>query len=482
MKQRLKKLSICLFMTALVLLTACGKENILYPGFADLTPVGFVDYETSTLGISASDPQINSKLTDMQYYVLHDGVYYPVYRFAQNEAFGEDFPETAANRFRQIYFTTENEINIPTLFLNKGDKLIYYSKNALLNYITWERMYNLGYTLPIASLRSMENGRIYIDLTLDDSDTVNILINSTLRDLNMRASQDKDNFKYALIDKISDNNVDYLCLSGLEADTQSPITKWYSDYIIDPALLNKGEFYELEIYNGTNYLHYTESASMLAMRGYENYITGEYTCLRDCFYEITIPDFFVDGYYYVGGNGLMRLVLEDSYSDATDFNEQVLFPAEERGDIEGQYKAPKLYSTIPSLNAFTTNIEGKLGYVNEDTVSPDAPILEKLDTLKKATVKTIDLWLPKDKNYTIEIVSTTGEKTGTITLVGEYTYTKKSYNRISDNYVIQAKGTGEKATLTISGFYSSYTINLTNAEVYANQDAEVTKDTVQEGN
>lgn len=459
-----------------VLLTACGKENLTYAGFKDLTPVGAVNYETSTLGIDASDPKLESKLTDGEYYVLHDGVYYPVYQHAHNEAFGDKISDTIADRRRQIYFTTETEINIPTLFLNAGDKLIYYSKNALLGYITWERFYCLGYTLPIASINTIENGRIYIDLTTDDKETVNILLNSSLRDLNYRANQDKDNFLYALIDKISNNDVDYTCLSGIEADDQNPVSKWYSNKIIDPALLNKGELYDLEIYNGTNYLHYTETASMLAMRAYESYITGEYTCLRDCFYEISVPDFFLNGYYFVGGMGLVRIVHEDSYSEATEYNEQLLFPSIERGDDPDAYKAPRVYSTIPYYNKFTTNVAGAFGYVDENatTLTEEATLEDKTDTLRKASVKTIDLWLPKDKTYTVEIISPTGEKTGSLILKGDYTLKNASYNRMSDNYIIQAKGSGEKVTLTISGFYNSYTINLTNAEVYDNQDAVAT--------
>lgn len=479
--KRINKRTFALLWSLIItlVLSGCGKEVVTYPGFMDLTPDGIVNYETAEpyTAIDATDPNLLSKLTDGMFYVLHNGKYYQTYYYGFNNV---EFTDSV-NRGRQAYFTTENEIYIPTLFLGNGDKLIYYAKNNVLDFITWERFYNLGYTLPIASLYTLTNGKVCIDLTVDESEAVSILPNCELRELNDMANADSDgNIKYMLIDKINNNPVDYTMLSSLEEPTDSYSATYsphdyYSDKIIDSSVLNKGEIYDLEIYNGTNFLHYTTTASMLTLRSYELYRTIDYTCLRDYLYEIDIPDFFENGFYNVNGMGFIRLIKEDSYSDATDYNVQVLFPPVESGDVEGAWKSTRVYSPYPPLNLFTTNIEGKLGYVNpnQSKVSEDAPIEDKLKSLTRASIKTIDLWLPVDKDCTIEITSPKSEKTGTVILEGTSTYKKSEYNRMSNNYLITCKGTGERVTLTISGFWYSYNISLTNAEIYNNQDVIV---------
>lgn len=425
----------CLSFTSLI---GCGTREVETNIIKDLTPTGQVTTQTSQLGISTTEKNFQSKLENNHYYVLHEGTLYPLYAYGDN--YEGDAPDNVVNGYRQMYFTTENEINIPTLF--EGDSLVYYSADGLLDYMTWERYYDLGYTIGLINLQTMKSGRVYLDLS--DEDEVNIIPDSELMDIH------RLNVERILIDKIGGIQVDSsLIENGVIRHTQ------------------KSKEYDLEIYTGTYFKHFNAVANIHLFKAYELYASIEYTPMQEFLYEITIPEYFADGYYLLNGAGMIRIVHDTVYDETTDFNKQVLFPSvNDKGTVTQKNAA--IYSTYEPLNEFKTNIEGCLGYVapeEEDTINE-----EEVDIiLKEALVKEIDLFFPKDKMCTVKVISLSNEKTGDISL--QFGTSKKllNYNAFDQEYSFSLKGTGQKGTLKIAGLTKNYNIELTNCEQYINQ-------------
>lgn len=442
---RRKTAAILVFSLIASLFTGCGERTKDTNEIADLTSDGTISEQTSECGISSNSKDFESKLVSGTYYVVHDGVYYPLYSYGTNY---DDAPGDWTEPSRQAYFTTENEINIPTLF--EGDELVYYSTDGLLDYMIWERYYDLGYTIGLLNLQTMESGRVYLDLS--DDDEVNIVPDSELYAMyDLGAEQ-------ILIDKIGGVKVDESLISdGLIVSTK------------------KSKTYDLEVYTGTYYQHYTTTANTHAFKAYELYASIEYETLQEFLYRIEIPEYFVTGYYVLDGCGMVRIVRGDSYSEETDFNEQVLFPEidETAWDYDpNEYVPPYMYSSYEPLNKFTTNQEGKLGYVPEegtDTESEDLTENTGDIIFKEATVKEVELYFPEGKTCTVQIKSSTGETTGDITVIIGSSVKLVNYDRLAGIYEAEITGHGEKGTLKISGLTTNYDIALTNCEQYTNQ-------------
>lgn len=440
------------------ILSGCSMRKTETNEIEDLTDNGSINYETATDGINSTSRDFEEQLVSGTYYVVHGDMYYPLYAYEDNYSGKE--PKKTVDPERQIYYTTENEINIPTLFAE--DKLIYYSTDTLLDYMTWERYYDLGYTIGVHNIQEMLNGRMYLDL---DEDEDCIIQDSELYDIyNLGVKQ-------VLLDKIGNVQIT-------------------SDLITDNLInsVQKSKIYDLEVYTGTKFKHYQTSANIHAFKAYELFASTEYTTLQDEFYEITIPDYFVTGYYYLDNLGLVRIVRGNEYSKETNFNEQLLYPEPDEDDPE-KYVAPRLYSTNINLNDFDTTVEGTLGYVSEDEVVEEEKEQENKDLeikLKEASIKTVDLFFPENRDCKITIKS--DESTGEMYLVmdGETGRRLLEYNRLDKCYELDVIGKNEKGTLTISGLYNDYDVELINCEQYTNQieklqaETESTENTTEE--
>lgn len=450
MKKKLKMLSLAL--SSVLMLTACGYEGeVDYGGIQDLTEEGDINYETSTLGIDSTKKDFESQLSSGSFYVVHDDIYYPLVYHDQNYKVSDDLG-TRVNPNRQQYFTTESEIQIPTLF--EGDKLVYYSETSLLDYIEWERFYDIGYTIGCYNINTMKSGRIYLYLD-DDKGKECIMAESELFDAYTLGVEN------ILLDKIGDVQLDYT---------------FVKDGLI--TQMNKSATYDLEVYTGTIYKHYLTTANMHAFKSYELFASIEYETLRDKFYEIKIPDYFINGYYAINSS-MFRYVKGTSYSEDTNFNEQLLFPPLKEGQEPDENAPLYMYSTYEPINCFTTNVEGALGYVNPDNsifANEDEEIEE--DSLgstlfKEATVKELDVWFPKGKTCTITIKSSAKETTGDIVVKFGSSIKKVQYNRLDGVYELVLPGNDKVGKLSISGLWKQYDIQLTNCEQYTGQDTIV---------
>ena len=458
-KKITKILSIGMVMAMSILFVGCGSSTTVEKKeIKDNTTAGIIDYETSRLGIDSNKKDFESNLVSGTYYVVHEGIYYPAYTYLKNEAANSKLEITSylrTNPKRMSFYTLENVVDIPTLF--PGDHLVYYSTSDMLEYVLWERYKDLGATFGIRNLEKNKSGKYYVDLTADEECAIP---DSELYDFYKLTVDD------VMIDKVG----------GVVVD---------DDVVQDGIIIGatKGKAYDMEVYTGTYYKHYNAVANIEAMKAYELFTSINIDTLQDCFWEIDVPDYFVTGYYDINGTGIIRVVKEPSYSEETDFNVQLLFPDNEKNNFsstdENGYIAPAMYSECPDFNYFSTSQnEGTLGYVDpeaeakEEEEKSNELVLPDASKFKEANAIEYELWFPEGKLCTIQIKSKSGETTGQAVVDFENGASSSlSYNRFDQVYEMTVNGKGNKGKITISGFWFDYDIELTNVEVYKNQDA-----------
>ncbi len=90
--------------------------------------------------------------------------------------------------------------------------------------------------------------------------------------------------------------------------------------------------------------------------------------------------------------------------------------------------------------------------------------------MKEATIKNIDLWFPNGKTCTVRITSKSKETSGDIYVTLGSSTKYIDYNRIDNVYEGTITGRGERGTLTVSGLWKSYDVELVNCEQYNGQD------------
>ena len=91
------------------MLSGCGRTANEKDEIQDLTENGEVSWQTATTGIDETGKKFESNLVSGNYYVLHNGFYYPLVSYVNN--YEGDSPDEIVDKQRQQYFTTENEID-----------------------------------------------------------------------------------------------------------------------------------------------------------------------------------------------------------------------------------------------------------------------------------------------------------------------------------------------------------------------------------
>lgn len=433
-----------------MMLTGCNFSIKNNETSADTSKTVFDNEETSTLGITKT-----KDMADGEFYVLHDGVYYPAFLAATSY----DVPDGAMTNVddkRQAYFNEQEEINIPTLYMESGDKLIYYSKSVMLDYVQWERYEDLGYTVGLVNLATSDTGKVYFTYDSDKDAEITILPGSDLEQL---------------LTDVTDNSTFYISKIG--------------NVEIDKSFLNSGIInnmtrdnkYSLDIYSGTQYHHYDAVANNHVFKAMELFGSIEYKTLRAYTYEITIPSYFnTDGYYRLWGigtngdssTGFIRIIKNGTKFDITDktrFNTPMLntYTASDLVDIANGKEVNKqksIYSTCEAINKYTTEVIGSLGYKDktEDTVS----VKNKQMKLSTATIRQFKINLPKDNNCKITLTPKTIEPSGNIYIYIGNEKADLIYDAIDNSYTLEEIGDGNTYTLFVSGIWGSYDITLTN--------------------
>lgn len=453
MKLKKVKKSICLVVVAsMLLVTGCGREDtsasVKQKEIEDNTAVGIIDYQTSEQGIDSNSKDFMEKLTNNSFYVVHDGIYYPLYTFYKNEDAERNDGMNSVDTDRMCFYTTENYSDIPTFF--PGDHIVYYSTDTMLDTILWERYKPLGITFGIYNLQRTTGGRYYLDCSEDNIPVIPDGSFTELYDLGI---------DYITIDKVG----------GVPVDDEV-----VANGIIVGA--TQGTSYDVEIYTGTYYKHYTVPADTYAFQSYELFMSTNTETLQDCFWEVDIPEYFVNGYYDINGEGMVRIMRDVSYSNETDFSEQLIFPDVDDLDPT-KTGSVRLYSDVEELNEFKqTQYPDKLGYKDPEAKAEDSTLdetsnLPEAAKFKEANVKEYELWFPEGKQCTIEIESKSGETSGSAVVTFDTGGTSAvAYNRFDKVYSTVINGKGNTGILTISGFWYDYDIHLTNAEIYNGQD------------
>ena len=412
---------------------------------------------------------INSLESD-EFYVLHNGVYYPAWgasaNYEQNEDPSDYVPVDPS--IRQLYYSEEEEENIPTLYLEKGDKLIFYKDTDAIDYITFERYQDLGYTVPLYNIHATTGDtRYYIDL---DEDMGCILPGSSLEDIKKDVVEGQ-NITLSNIGRL-DITKDII-RSSIEIEGTDSTGSVYEEINLKSKIIKgcvKDETYDLEVYDGTNYLHYLATCNMHAFEQYEIYKSTDVTPLRASTWEVDIPDYFVTGYYRlfakcIGSSsytGLVRIVVgSDSYDndDAESFNKPLLILDDGHRAI-----AKGAYSETEDLNSWssTTAAKESLGYITDVDTVDKTQVATNQSTLKEASIQKYNLTLMENEDCTVEINPSEIDAAGDIYLLVEDTVKQLTYDRIYNTYTLDIKGDGKCYTLVVSGLWHTYDISLTN--------------------
>lgn len=194
-----------------------------------------------------------------------------------------------------IWFTSKNDNEIPTLY--PGDKLLYVSATTVpSDGIEWERFADYGYTIGVANLAADSSGHYSIYNSGDNGYVGYIYQNSDVAELEQ-----------------------YVNVSNLYLDKIGSV-RVREDNVSDGGTvvgLKKNEKYICEWYTGTYYQDYESKANVHAFCSMETFTTYDYEFLHSRCIEISIPDWFKTGYYYINGVGMFRYV--SSY-DADVYN------------------------------------------------------------------------------------------------------------------------------------------------------------------
>ena len=191
---------------------------------------------------------------------------------------------------RSIWIDENLDEKIPTV--TSKDKLIYISDTQVPDSIVFERFADYGYTIGVSNMVADAGEHYYIQY----------------------AESDEDDYKY-YIDMESDAS---------QLANYSTITKLYLDKVGSTSVdknnvsdggtvlgLTKGKSYVCEFYTGTYYQDYRLTANIHSFGSFETFTSYDYEFLHSNCISITIPDYFVSGYYLVNGVGLFRYVAKE---------------------------------------------------------------------------------------------------------------------------------------------------------------------------
>lgn len=192
-----------------------------------------------------------------------------------------------------IWFTTDCDKEIPTLY--PGDKLLYVSSTSIpFEGIEWERFADYGYTIGVANMIGDESGHYRISNSNGKGFKGYVCPESDANQLNESFME----ISYLFLDKVGGIKIRQDGVS--EGGTICNLVK-------DKA-------YVCEWYTGTIYQDFKMTANVHSFSLLEKFVTYDYEFLHSNCIEISIPDWFKTGYYYVEGTGMFRYVSESDKS------------------------------------------------------------------------------------------------------------------------------------------------------------------------
>ncbi len=349
------------------------------------------------------------------YYVLHDSRYYHCmdvsWKNQKDLSYSGSIDSMQVNGYL-IAMGAYRDLCIPTLYLGNEDQLIFYSNNNILDFYTFAKYEDLGYSLPIIGWRRTVAGYPYVHVSIEnekDPYACSILASATKEAVLSTGC-------FALENPESYADMRIMQING---------TDFSSVYLKNGIIsgLNKDEKYLINGTLGSENYEFLSTAEYHFLKEMELYAEAEYEVPYDNTYLIPVPEYLTDGYYMLSSGQMFRLLREKTsfnlYNNGEEdqFNKRSLRLDEEyvlanggHEDDDGNvYNALdervisnySVYSSNELLNRYATIVPDALGFVieepegseegteGEDTEEEEASAIDAL-------VRTCYLFVPQD--------------------------------------------------------------------------------------
>ena len=346
----MKKILVKTFLFSILCfsLTGCGKKEEV------------INYDLTAYTVD--------QLQSETYYVQTDNGFYPVAKGVQTIGENEEEIATTVSNERMVWFGPD-DAQIPTLYKNQS--LVFVTNQQIPASWTFERYEDLGYTIGVRGLTENTGGRF--DTVIDGC---------TLHPLSSA---------YQSLQEVPTNTI-----LGIDQIGSTKITKDYVSRGGTVMGLTKGQTYNVDIYKGSSYLQASLTADTHAFVSYELFTTTEYTYNQTYYVTISIPDYFLSGYYYINGAGLFKYVANDAAQGISgiDFNVPYYVGVDDDGNLltkeqyeqylNGEYVAEKEASekTDETTNewSFTQTIDNTMEQLDMMITYSDMYIAPKMET------------------------------------------------------------------------------------------------------
>lgn len=231
-------------------------------------------------------------------------VFFPLVRNSYNFK-GQELDELYEHK-HTLWFEDGLDEEIPTV--REGDYLLYVSDTKIPEQIVFERYADYGYTVGVSNLIPDASGHYYLQYQETDSDDYKYYVdlNSDAKDLTQLT-----NVTRLYLDKVGQMHLDETNMS--EGGTV--------------LALEKDKSYICEFYTGTYYQDFRLKANVRTFVAFERFISYDYEFLHANCIAIEFPEYFVSGYYFVNGIGLVRYIAsedEERLIDEIDFNNPMI--------------------------------------------------------------------------------------------------------------------------------------------------------------
>lgn len=271
-----------------------------------------------------TEQQPVEKTTGLSTNELQDGA---IYVRHSDETFDKLYtPDDNQTTENLYWFKNDKGFNkIPTVFLGKGDELIYYSTANFQSSFKFTRYYDLGYSVGIRALSLTNNGRYTLSTNVDDKTTYP---GSDCDDILDLGGDDKQ----VVVDSISGQ-----LLRGKESGSgyvnSDFVTQWQT-----VKGLQKDAYYDFYIYRGTvrKVVKLKANVHILGMAEESNSEDYLYDKQNTKIIELGIPTYLNDGYYNINDQGLVRLINGDKYDETMSINTPNEVPENKRTSVTGE--------------------------------------------------------------------------------------------------------------------------------------------------
>ena len=362
----IKNLLTLTVMACMISLSACGEE------------------EDTTIRNSRSTISEYTQMAQNQIYILHsdntlETPYFGQANFKYGDINANDGDDTGGfNDEHKIMWFKDDWGKIPTMY--EGDHLIMFTTEVLDETFTYERFEDFGYSVGLCGMTPSLSNRFMISTNPEDcctypggdTDELLYLTNETVI-MDMFAGMHLT-FPVELTDKEKEDlDEDYVD----EVEKNQILTR-----VGTIANLQKGQKYSAMIYAGTELpKEYIFTADVRVLGSMQSKTTNDYTFIDGNIIRLDVPEWFNTGYYYINGQGMIRIVrgteaLDDSNPDL--FNIPNEDPSLKEGYDEEEYDIregdPDSYAAYEPDTPLSNTDSDQVGYKETFTVQEEGNV------------------------------------------------------------------------------------------------------------